>query len=99
MSRHGGARPGAGRKASWNTGPADRVIRIPAELADRVLDLARQLDEGGVVLDTIDANANAVREALAVLQEEAARLQSDRKATPRRDTISKTISALEHYQF
>lgn len=43
----GGARPGAGNpnfRPKWNAGET-RTIRVPAALADEVMDYARKLDE------------------------------------------------------
>ena len=42
---HGGKREGAGRKPKWLHGRTT-TIRVPEELADEVLRLARQLDIG-----------------------------------------------------
>lgn len=46
MSR-GGKRDGAGGKPTWNYGKT-KPVRVPVALADRILEIARVLDEGGV---------------------------------------------------
>ena len=48
---HGGKREGAGRKPKWLHGRTT-TIRVPEELADEVLRLARQLDIG-IHLDNV----------------------------------------------
>jgi hypothetical protein len=45
MSR-GGKRDGAGGKPTWNYGKT-KPVRVPVALADRILEIARVLDEGG----------------------------------------------------
>ncbi len=40
----GGKRQGAGRPATWQSGPASRAIKLPSILVDRVLAYARELD-------------------------------------------------------
>ena len=45
----GGARKGAGKKNTWNSGSKfneTKVIRIPIKIADKVLKLAHDLDSG-----------------------------------------------------
>lgn len=45
MHRRGGYRPGAGRKGAWRHGET-RTIRVPVALADRLLEIGRELDSG-----------------------------------------------------
>ena len=40
----GGKRQGAGRPATWKSGPASRAIKLPSVLVERVLAYARELD-------------------------------------------------------
>jgi hypothetical protein len=42
----GGYRKGSGRKSPWKSGDT-RTIRVPEILADRLLEIAHWLDEGG----------------------------------------------------
>ena len=45
----GGAREGAGKKNTWKSGSKfneTKVIRVPTKIADRVLELAHDLDSG-----------------------------------------------------
>ncbi len=42
--QRGGVREGAGRKSTWQHGTADKQIKVPGALADRVMVLARELD-------------------------------------------------------
>ena len=42
----GGYRKGSGRKSPWKSGET-RTIRVPEALADRLLEIAHWLDEGG----------------------------------------------------
>lgn len=42
----GGHREGSGRKSTWKTPGKTETIRVPSLLADRLLELARLLDEG-----------------------------------------------------
>lgn len=47
----GGKREGAGRKSTWDSGVTfeeTTTIRVPAYLAEQLLDLAHQLDAGNV---------------------------------------------------
>lgn len=52
MSR-GGYREGAGVKPTWKHGKT-KTIRVPVDLADEVLRLARLLDEGKKLTDTLE---------------------------------------------
>ncbi len=66
----GGARPGAGNpefKPKWKSGKT-MVIRVPEAIADEVLAIARQIDEGSAV--TLSSNG-----ATSQLEEENARLR------------------------
>ena len=51
MSR-GGARPNSGPPPSWKHGRTT-TIRVPRALAVQIVQLARQLDEGKLELDTV----------------------------------------------
>lgn len=44
----GGKRSGAGAKPSWKNGKT-RMIRVPIKLADKILKIAHQLDEMGMI--------------------------------------------------
>jgi hypothetical protein len=66
----GGARPGAGNpefKPKWKSGKTT-VIRVPEAIADEVLVIARQIDEGSTVTLSSDG-------AMSQLEEENARLR------------------------
>ena len=52
MSNRGGRREGAGGKPSWNHGKT-KPIRVPIDLADRIIEIARVLDDGGMPLSTV----------------------------------------------
>lgn len=45
LSNRGGYRKNAGRKSSWKH-PATKSIRVPPEIADQVIDIAKQVDNG-----------------------------------------------------
>ena len=45
----GGKREGAGAKFKWKHGKT-KTIRVPVELADQVLELAKKLDDGDTVV-------------------------------------------------
>ena len=48
-SNHGGFRQGAGRKSSWSSGCSyeqTKLIRVPANIADQVLEIAHKIDAG-----------------------------------------------------
>lgn len=44
----GGKRPGAGSKPTWKNGKT-KTIRVPIAIAEEVLELAKELDEKGVI--------------------------------------------------
>ena len=57
-SGRGGARPGGGRKSEWNNRPTTS-IRVPEALAEKILEIARELDkgyEGMLIIDTASGN-------------------------------------------
>lgn len=45
LSNRGGYRKNAGRKSDWKH-TATKSIRVPPEIADQVIDIAKQLDNG-----------------------------------------------------
>lgn len=45
LSNRGGYREKAGRKSGWKH-PATKSIRVPPEIADQVVDIAKQIDNG-----------------------------------------------------
>jgi hypothetical protein len=55
LSNRGGYRENAGRKSDWKH-PATKTIRVPPEIADQVIDIAKQIDNaemiGGIDLIT-----------------------------------------------
>ena len=53
LSNRGGYRENAGRKSGWKH-PATKSIRVPPEIADQVIDIAKQLDNG-LQIKTIDS--------------------------------------------
>ena len=48
----GGARPNSGPPSSWKHGRTT-TIRVPRKLAVQIVQLARQLDQGKLELDTV----------------------------------------------
>jgi hypothetical protein len=48
LSNRGGYRENAGRKSDWKH-PATKTIRVPPEIADQVIDIAKQIDNAGMV--------------------------------------------------
>ena len=54
----GGKREGAGAKFKWKHGKT-KTIRVPVELADRLLELAKKLDEGETVVPQSDIKETA----------------------------------------
>lgn len=47
-TRHGGYRPGAGRKGEWQSGKT-KAVKLPEKLVDQVVAIARAIDRGLVV--------------------------------------------------
>lgn len=45
LSNRGGYRRNAGRKSDWKH-PATKSIRVPPEIADQVIEIAKQVDNG-----------------------------------------------------
>lgn len=67
MGSHGGVREGSGRKPKFET-PADKVIRVPSSIADRVLAVAQILDRyEGLEMDSGSLRAAVMREIEARL--------------------------------
>ncbi len=67
MSNRGGRREGAGGKPSWNHGKT-KPIRVPIDLADRIIEIARVLDCEGVPLSmapsrVVDLSGISVRQS------------------------------------
>jgi hypothetical protein len=48
LSNRGGYRENAGRKSGWKH-PATKTIRVPPEIADQVIDIAKQIDNAGMI--------------------------------------------------
>lgn len=44
----GGSREGAGGRFKWNHGKT-KTIRVPIELADKILEYAHKLDDGAII--------------------------------------------------
>lgn len=108
---HGGAREGAGRKASWQHGET-QTIRVPVALADQVLTYARQLDAGELkstrnrgrkLIDAYDAAdkhqdedmARAMGRAIAQLEMELERMAESPKAKARREVLQHVVGILK----
>lgn len=65
---HGGVRRDSGRKPKFGVA-ADKVIRVPARLADRVLEIAYILDKfEGLEMETDKLKAAVMREIEAKLK-------------------------------
>jgi hypothetical protein len=67
MSNRGGKREGAGGKPSWNYGRT-KPVRVPIALAEKIVEIARVLDQGGNELSvtpskTVDLTGVAIRQA------------------------------------
>lgn len=54
----GGKREGAGNKFKWKHGKT-KTIRVPVELADQLLELAKKLDEGETVVSESEIKETA----------------------------------------
>ena len=54
----GGKREGAGAKFKWKHGKT-KTIRVPVELADQLLELAKKLDEGQTVVSESEIKETA----------------------------------------
>lgn len=73
----GGRRENAGKKSRWDSGRSfaeTKVIRVPVEFAEQLLDMARKLDAG----ESIDLVTNSERidsEEVKILQEVIEKLQ------------------------
>jgi hypothetical protein len=64
-SGRGGARTGGGRKSEWNNQPTIS-IRVPEILAQRILEIARELDkgyEGTLIINTASGALSQQRKA------------------------------------
>jgi len=61
----GGYRPGAGVKPSWNYGKT-KVVRIPENLVETVLQVARDLDQGKKVITVTASNTESVTESKVI---------------------------------
>lgn len=48
LSNRGGYRENAGRKSDWKH-PATKTIRVPPEIADQVIEIAKQIDNGSQI--------------------------------------------------
>ena len=55
----GGKREGAGAKFKWKHGKT-KTIRVPVDLADQVLELAKKLDEGETLVSQSDIEKVAI---------------------------------------
>ena len=75
----GGARPNSGPPPSWKHGRTT-TIRVPRKLAVQIVQLARQLDEGKLELDTVSKlesdTGSKIAEAVEILTE-ALKLKSN----------------------
>ena len=75
----GGARPNSGPPPSWKHGRTT-TIRVPGKLAVQIVQLARQLDEGKLELDTVSKvesdTGSKIAEAVEILTE-ALKLKSN----------------------
>jgi ribosomal protein S15P/S13E len=73
----GGRRENAGKKSTWESGRSfaeTKVIRVPIEFADQLLELAHEIDAGGSI--DLVTNSNTVdSEEVMVLQETIKKLQ------------------------
>jgi uncharacterized protein YlxW (UPF0749 family) len=80
----GGRRENAGKKSTWSSGRSfaeTKVIRVPTEFAEQLLDVARRLDAGEsieLVTNSIEANqeVEALRKQVEELQERVNQLES-----------------------
>ena len=73
----GGRRENAGKKSRWESGRTfaeTKVIRVPIEFAEQLLDIARRLDAG----ESIELVTNSIEPAKEVesLQEQVSQLEA-----------------------
>lgn len=77
----GGRRENAGKKSQWHSGRTfaeTKVIRVPTEFAEQLLDIARRLDAGNsidLVTNSEKVDSEEVKEEVKVLQEVIEKLQ------------------------
>jgi predicted nucleic acid-binding Zn-ribbon protein len=72
----GGRRENAGKKSRWESGRSfaeTKVIRVPIEFADQLLNMAHKLDAGELI--EIETNSNESTEGVENLREQVERLQ------------------------
>ncbi|HYX19179.1 MAG TPA: hypothetical protein VE944_33490 [Nostoc sp.] len=62
----GGRRDGAGGRYKWIHGET-KVIRVPVQLADRILEIAKMLDEG-VPLDSVTGSKTVDLSGISIHQ-------------------------------
>ncbi len=72
----GGRRENAGKKSTWESGRSfaeTKVIRVPIEFTDQLLDMAHKLDAGESI--EIVTNSNEATEELENLRDQIGKLQ------------------------
>lgn len=107
----GGRRENAGKKSTWESGRSfaeTKVIRVPIEFADQLLDMAHKLDAGESI--EIVTNSDEATEELENLRDQTGKLQdrleqlelrlSESSLKEKRDRALRTLklgtSALQH---
>lgn len=68
LSNRGGYRENAGRKSDWKH-PATKSIRVPPEIANQVIEIAKQLDNGFQVKVIDSASESKELDLDAIVQE------------------------------
>jgi hypothetical protein len=68
LSNRGGYREKAGRKSDWKH-PATKTIRVPPEIADQVIEIAKQIDNGSQVSFIDSATKSNKVDLGAIVQE------------------------------
>ena len=68
LSNRGGYRENAGRKSDWKH-PATKSIRVPPEIANQVIDIAKQLDNGFRIKVIDSASESKELDLDAIVQE------------------------------
>ncbi len=99
----GGRRENAGRKSNWESGRSfseTKVIRVPTEFADQLLELAHKWDATGgfdLVTDSADDNRaedEFLQELVDKLQERVSQLEAYLSSTNLEEKRSRALASL-----
>jgi hypothetical protein len=89
-SGRGGYREGSGRKSNWVSSSPTKLVRIPDNIVDKVLEYAHQLDEG----KSIEIAQNQTIQTQEILNIWKSKV-SGKELQPRWANVVKLISELE----